>query len=162
MRCYKCKSEENCETRLKGIIIDCDIFISKDIYKQIEFKGKSIDYNEWIYGYFQQYPDGRCFITNDCDKFMTIEDMYADQLFGSEMIEVIPETVGQYSTLTDKDNEKIYTGDIVVFGGHHLEIKFEKGAFGFYLNGFTPLATLFCCKKNKLMDIKKIGNIHDK
>lgn len=69
--------------------------------REYKFRGKSIKTKEWVYGYYWTNENGNHFIrqTIDLKNCFTIAD-----------VEVIPETVGQYTLLKDLDKNNIYMG----------------------------------------------------
>ncbi len=74
-------------------------------------------------------------------------------------IEVIPETVGEYTTLTDKNDRMIFEGDIVTmpkYGGGRQRsvVYFKNGKFA--VDG-SNYSFKDICPKN----MEVIGNIHD-
>lgn len=115
--------------------------------REILFRGKRIDNGEWAYGDYWHLPEKNFYCISD-EEFNRKVD---------------PETVGQYTGLTDKNGKKIFEGDIVVVP---LSGKPTKGIVEYFktdICGFVvitqPQYSNYVLQKNYAYEV--IGNIHD-
>ena len=86
--------------------------------REIKFRGKRIDNDEWVYGCLQIYGDGSYVITTEAERIASQcikgRDGVKRQFYNSYATthEVDPETVGQF-TGRKAGEEELYRGDIV-------------------------------------------------
>lgn len=84
--------------------------------REILFRGKSIKTNQWIYGGFHIWEKRQgCALSNDSLKddeisYVITVNSFADWNMPRTMqaVEVIADTVGQYTGLTDRNGRKIF------------------------------------------------------
>ena len=114
--------------------------------RTIRFRGKTKVGKEWVYGYVyetQIFIDG-----NPCQDVMIIDDFT-----------VIPETVGQFTGLEDKNGKEIYEGDICKVTWSRLDGETAynttviKNPFDYSLDEIAWL--------DHSHEFEIIGNIHD-
>ena len=117
--------------------------------REIIFRGKRIDNGEWVKG-SPIFQDGYVLI-----RFWNSEE------FEYEEYLVDPESVSEYTGLTDKNGTKIFEGDIVK-GKDNLERNLAVGGYIDYGNGSFVIVGEFMTHYRWLdYELEVIGNIHD-
>ena len=123
--------------------------------REILFRGKLKSNGEWSFGNLNVSLRGTVIITPD----ETPIGKYG---------QVIPETVGQYTGLTDKNGKKIFEGDIVRFydkdwtANGIATVDFEKGRWkinGHYTTKLSSIVWLDLYRTG--FEYEVIGNIYD-
>ena len=129
--------------------------------REILFRGKT-KHREWIYGDL---------ITHGIDFDDAIKQHHTREVW-----DIIPETIGQFTGLTDKNGKKIFEGDILaetwwgeLYAKNPILCKFHNGSFCFTKYYIWDTANncerawvwkkRFLKKELKYCEI--IGNIHD-
>lgn len=136
--------------------------------REILFRGKSTETNQWIYGGFHIWEKRQvCALDNDRLKddeisYVITVNSFADWNMPRTMqaVEVIADTVGQYTGLTDRNGNKIFEGDIVNILTENEEI----GVIVYEDGGFIVRADKFSVDFiNNIngTDVEVIGNKYD-
>ena len=118
--------------------------------REILFRGQKQN-GDWLYGDLVHYGDKILIFSENAQN-------------SPDYYEVKPETVGQFTGLTDKNGVKIFEGDIIKANFPYAKkglVEWDKKRGSFYVNpidGFAAYDKGYKMNANKL---EIIGNIHE-
>jgi len=139
--------------------------------RDIEFRGKDITTGSWVYGTYLKhqtympYPIGSS--NNDREDYvhLILTSGFADwgMKRGVDCFSVHEESVGQYVGLKDKNGNKVFEGDILLYSNNYKStVWYKNGAFvRSYGNSNVYLVYDSFMNNDCLCDYEVIGNIYE-
>lgn len=127
--------------------------------REILFRGKN-EYGVWVYGMYIPYQNGEAAILYE--KF-SAHGYEATEL--CQRSKVIPETVGQFTGITDRNGNKIFEGDILSFADVLGFVNYNYGCYCVKTNKpdwhsrTNPAIDIIMCEYEEKVQV--IGNVHD-
>ena len=118
--------------------------------REVLFRGKRKDNGEWAEGLLwkKKYNHNKLFIS-----------CFPDKDDNEEVFVICPETVGQYTGLTDKNGKRIFEGDI--FNIEYPETIVKNAVIEYVGASFYGSTSFDYWELDDYLEIEVIGNIHD-
>ena len=131
--------------------------------REILFRGKRVDNGEWVEGCLSLHLIDGDLSRKQKKAFITYDAMDDYGKVYRYTYEVIPETVGEYTCIEDKNGKRIFEGDIVLCESgdkkDYLDYRVLEGVVE-YQTPFWAIEGNYLWHSAERLEV--IGNIHDK
>lgn len=120
---------------------------------------------EWVYGGFSRRWNGHpCIVVYNTTERKDDPGSYEDNW--DIYVDILEDTVCQFTGLLDKNGNEIYEGDIVrLFDFKNCQVIFERGAFcyatNYWIGPFSSNTNLHIGENGACPEVEIVGNIHD-
>lgn len=118
---------------------------------EILFRGKRKDNGKWVEGHYGEYYSGK--------ENVSCISISKETISGSLYYDIIPETVGQYTGLTDKNGVKIFEGDIIHGNLGNFVVRWSESICSFVAGEKERIRP--CVNSGTMKYCEVIGNIFD-
>jgi YopX protein. len=113
--------------------------------RTIKFRGQEINTGKWVYGFLTPLNH---------DTYCGVDSHWCINTDILKCFEIIHETVGQLTGLTDINSKVIYEGDILTSGNVNYKVEYNDGDAAFWIINECE-TTAYPLNKNYILDYEK-------